>query len=108
MEENMAIWDDVTKGPVPMLIGLGVAIAAPTVIPAVGAGLRPLAKGVVRTVLTVYDAVREEIAEAAGEINGLVTEARAGMAQGARELTNQDNEENVATGDRPHRRRYRG
>jgi len=104
----MAIWDDVTKGPVPMLIGLGVAIAAPTVIPAVASGLRPLTKGLVRTVLTVYDAVKEGIAEAGAEVNDLVTEARAGMAHRTRELRNREDEEIGAAGNRTHRRRYRG
>jgi hypothetical protein len=99
----MAIWDDVMKGPVPMLIGLGVAIAAPSVIPAVTSGLRPLAKGVLRTVLTVYDAVKEGITEAGGEVNELVAEARAGMGQ----MTNRE-DENATTGGRQHRRRYRG
>jgi hypothetical protein len=104
----MAIWEDVTKGPVPMLIGLGVAIAAPTVIPVVASGLRPLAKGLVRGVLTVYDAVKEEIAKAGGEVNELVTETRAGMARGARALTDNEDEETVTAGNRQHRRRYRG
>ena len=44
----MAIFEDITKGPVPVLLGLGVAMAAPNVIPALASGLRPLAKALVK------------------------------------------------------------
>jgi hypothetical protein len=38
----MALFEDITKGPIStVLIGIGVAMVAPAVIPAVASGLRP-------------------------------------------------------------------
>ena len=55
----MALFEDITKGPVPILLGLGVAMAAPNVIPALAAGLRPLAKALVKGGLSLYDAASQ-------------------------------------------------
>lgn len=103
----MAIFEDLTKGPVPVLLGLGVAMAAPTVIPALASGLRPLAKALVKGGLTLYDAAKEGVAEAGEQLNDLVAETRAEMAHGAKHSTNGSEEEYVGTTGRSRRRRSR-
>lgn len=104
----MAILEDITKGPVPLLVGLGIAVAAPNIIPAMASGLRPLAKVVVKSALSLFDAVKEGVAEAGEQINDLVAETRTEMSQRGREFTNETEEQGVAAGTRRHRRRSRG
>ncbi len=103
----MAIFEDLTKGPVPVLLGLGVAMAAPTVIPALASGLRPLAKALVKGGLTIYDAAKEGVAEAGEQLNDLVAETRAEMAHDAKHTTNGSEDEYVGTTGRSRRRRSR-
>ena len=104
----MAIFEDITKGPVPVLLGLGVAMAAaPNVFPALASGLRPLAKALVKGGLTIYDAAKEGVAEAGEQFNDLVAETRAEMAQDAKHSANGSDEEYVETPNRSRRRRSR-
>jgi hypothetical protein len=104
----MALFEDITKGPIStVLIGIGVAMVAPAVIPAVASGLRPLAKALVRGGLTLYDAAREGVAEAGEQLSDLVAETRAEMANGAKAETNGAEEEYVAATGRTRRRRAR-
>ena len=99
----MALIEDITKGGLStMLVGVGVAMVAPTVLPVVGSALRPLAKAVIRGGVMMYDAVKESAAEAGEQINDLVAEARAEMTELVEEATN-GSEERPAT-----RRRKRG
>ena len=66
------------KGPGPMiLIGIGAAVAAPVMIPALAAVARPLAKGAVKGLLLVTDQVTELFAEVGEQWSDLVAEARA-------------------------------
>ena len=104
----MAIFEDMTKGPVPLLLGLGVAMAAPSVIPTLASGLRPLAKALVKGGLTLYDAAREGVAEAGEQLNDLVAETRAEMAQNGGHSGHDDSDaEYVETPSRSRRRRSR-
>lgn len=103
----MAIFEDITKGPVPVLLGLGVAMAAPSVFPALASGLRPLAKALVKGGLTIYDAAKEGVAEAGEQLNDLVAETRAEMAQDAKHSSNGSETEYVETPSRSRRRRSR-
>jgi uncharacterized protein DUF5132 len=103
----LAIFEDITKGPVPVLLGLGVAMAAPSVIPALASGFRPLAKALVKGGLTLYDAAREGVAEAGEQLNDLVAETRAEMAHRPRHSDNRGEEEYVETTNRSRRRRSR-
>ena len=103
----MAIFEDITKGPVPVLLGLGVAMAAPNVIPALASGLRPLAKALVKGGLAIYDAAKEGVAEAGEQFNDLVAETRAEMAQESKHSANDSEEEYVETPNRSRRRRSR-
>ena len=103
----MAIFEDLTKGPVPVLLGLGVAMAAPNVIPALAAGLRPMAKALVKGGLTLYDAAKEGVAEAGEQLNDLVAETRAEMAHNTERSDNGSEEEYAGTANRSRRRRSR-
>lgn len=77
----MALFEDLTKGSLStVLLGLGVAIAAPTILPGLASGLRPLAKTLVRGGVTLYDAAKEGVAEAGEQFSDLVAETRAEMA----------------------------
>ena len=104
----MALLDDLTKGATPgnLAIGVGAALLAPVLVPAVASFLRPAAKAVVRTGITLYREAMEPISAAIG---GLVTEAQlelatasagqahAGSASGA--------DAETAAPPRPHKRR---
>lgn len=82
----MALLEDVTKGSMSaVLVGVAAAVVAPTVLPALASGLRPLAKAVVKGGIMVYDALKETVAEAGEQFNDLVAEARAEMAESATE-----------------------
>lgn len=77
-ERPMALWDDAMKGSLPtILIGIGAALAAPIVLPAAAAGLRPLTKTLIKGGLYVADSVKELMAEASEQFSDLVAEARA-------------------------------
>lgn len=59
------------------LIGIGVAVAAPVLLPAVGAVIRPVAKGVIKGGLFVADSLRELVAEGSEQVSDVVAEAKA-------------------------------
>jgi hypothetical protein len=74
----MALWDDMFKGFGPsLLIGVGIALVAPVLLPAVASLVRPLAKGVVKGGLTLADKAKEFAAEAGEQVSDLVAEAKA-------------------------------
>jgi hypothetical protein len=74
----MALMDDGLKGAVPsILVVLGVAMAAPIVLPAVAAVSRPLAKTLIKGYLVLADTIKEFAAEAGEQVSDLVAEVRA-------------------------------
>uniref|UniRef100_A0A7V4G6Y9 DUF5132 domain-containing protein n=1 Tax=Desulfobacca acetoxidans TaxID=60893 RepID=A0A7V4G6Y9_9BACT len=80
----MGMFDNGIKGTVPsILVILGVALAAPIVLPAVAAVSRPLAKTLIKGYLALADTVKEYAAEAAEQISDLVAECQAERAQAA-------------------------
>ncbi|MGF1615015.1 MAG: DUF5132 domain-containing protein [Gammaproteobacteria bacterium] len=62
------------------LVAAGVLILAPIVVPVVGRGLRPLAKGAIKGYLTVQDKIKEYAAVSTEQLGDLVAEARAEYA----------------------------
>jgi gas vesicle protein len=77
-EVPMALLDDALKGWGGMLLGVVVgAMAAPSVAPAAGRTVRPLAKALIRGALVVGDGVREMVAEAREQVSDLVAEVQA-------------------------------
>ena len=107
----MGMFEDMGKGNMAtVLVGLGVAMVAPTVLPALASGLRPLAKALVKGGVTLYDAAKEGIAEAGEQVSDLVAESRAEMGQGTRHETTvvgEEGEEDIAETSRSRRRRGR-
>ena len=67
-----------------LLIGLGAAVVAPTVLPAAGGALRPIAKMLVKGALVLTDGVRTIAAEASEQASDLVAEVRAESGARAR------------------------
>jgi hypothetical protein len=81
----MALWDDITEGlggslASNLLLGAAVVVLAPIVVPAVLAGMRPVAKTLVKGGMLVYDKAREMMAEAGEQVSDLVAEARSELA----------------------------
>ncbi len=73
----MAVLDKGLKGAVPsILVVLGVALAAPIVLPAVAAVSRPLAKTLIRGYLALSDMAKEFAAEAGEQISDLMAEVQ--------------------------------
>jgi Protein of unknown function (DUF5132) len=84
----VALLDDVFSGwGTTVLIGVGVALAAPVLLPAAGAVVRPVAKGLIKGGLFVVDSMKELLAEGQEQLSDLVAEARAEYAAGATATT---------------------
>jgi hypothetical protein len=74
----MAIWENMCKGYMPnIMLGVGVALVAPVVLPMVASLFRPVAKGVVKGGITLADKMKEIAADASEQVSDLVAEARA-------------------------------
>jgi uncharacterized membrane protein len=75
----MALLEDVTLGSVvsTSLIGVGLVIAAPLLLPVVGALVAPVAREVVKGGVRLYDAGAHVVTTMGEQLNDLVAEARA-------------------------------
>ncbi|HXG18518.1 MAG TPA: DUF5132 domain-containing protein [Methylomirabilota bacterium] len=78
LEDLFSDWGWGTTG----MVGLGAVLLAPTVLPAVGAVLRPVAKGLVRGTLALTEGARELFAEAREQLSDIYAEAKHEYAQG--------------------------
>ncbi len=79
----MAIFDDIAKSaatPTGLAVGIGAALLAPVLAPAASQILRPAAKALMRTGITLYRSAVEPVAAAVGS---LVTEAQLELAASA-------------------------
>jgi len=77
----MALLDDVFSGwGTAVLIGVGVTLAAPELLPAVGVAVRPVAKGLIKGGLYLADSLQEIIAEGSEQLSDLVAEVKAERA----------------------------
>jgi len=111
----MGMFEDIGKGNMETaVLGLGLAIVAPAVVPTLASGLRPIAKALVKGGMTLFEAAREGVAEAREEISDLVSESRAEMRNGTRRISdrrlaedNEGGEEEVSGTSRSRRRRSR-
>lgn len=80
----MALLDDLFSGwGTTVLIGVGVALAAPALIPAVGAVIRPVAKGIIKGGLYIADSLQEIAAEGGEQLSDLIAEVQAERAAAA-------------------------
>ena len=84
----MALWDNV--GGIfgeslvqNLLVGAAAVVLAPIVVPAVLAGMRPVAKTLVKGGVIIYDKSREMVAEVGEQMSDLVAEARSELTAAA-------------------------
>jgi uncharacterized protein DUF5132 len=71
-------YKDLLKGYMPSLaVGIGVALLAPVILPAMASVFRPLMKGAVKGVFTVADTVKELTASTGEQLCDLYAEAKA-------------------------------
>ncbi len=66
-----------------LLIGAAAIVLAPVVVPAVLAGMRPVAKTLVKGGVMVYDKTREMVAEVGEQMGDIVAEARSELTASA-------------------------
>jgi hypothetical protein len=74
----MALFEDFTIGSVTSsaLIGLGLVVAAPLLLPAVGTVVRPVVRLAMQSGLMAYDAAAAFVTTAGEELSQIVAEAR--------------------------------
>jgi len=78
----MALLEDLTESLWPnALIGVGAVLLAPVIVPAVAGGLRPVVKALVKGGIMVTDKVNSMVAEAGEQLDDLVAEVRAEIAE---------------------------
>jgi len=77
----MALFEDLSESFLPnALIGVGVVLLAPVLVPAVAIGLRPVVKSLVKGGIVVTDKVNSMVAEAGEQLDDLIAEVRSEMA----------------------------
>lgn len=76
----MALFEDIAKNgvtPTGIAVSIGTVVLAPYLVPALASVLRPAAKGVLSTGISLYRQVAEPVSQA---MSGLVTEAQIELA----------------------------
>lgn len=75
----MALFEDIAKGVTPtgLAVSVGTVVLAPFLVPALSSVLRPVAKGVLSTGISLYRQAAEPVSKA---MSGLVTEAQLELA----------------------------
>ena len=88
----MALLDDVFSGwGTTVAIGVGVALAAPALLPAVGEVIRPVAKGLIKGGLYIADSLQEIVAEGSEQFSDLIAEVKAERSTAAAATTTETN-----------------
>jgi hypothetical protein len=82
----MALFEDMFKGAGAsgLVIGIGAALLAPVVLPALGRAIKPAAKAALKTGIKLY---RDTTSEVGRMTNELYQEAQAELAEGGRAAT---------------------
>jgi Protein of unknown function (DUF5132) len=94
-EDDMALLEELFEdaaGPV-IALGIGAIFLAPKLLPAAGRVIRPIAKGVIKTGMAVYEETFASVAEATGD---LIAEARAELEAEAQHAAEANQEEGEA------------
>jgi hypothetical protein len=88
----MALFEDLPLGSVTSsaLIGLGLVVAAPVLLPVVGAVVRPVVRLALQGGMAAYDAAATLVTTAGEEVNQLVAEAVAEARPAANALPPHD------------------
>jgi hypothetical protein len=66
---------------VSLLVAVGAAVLAPSLIPAVATAARPMFKGAMKLGVTLYEKGNEAVAEASEVMEDLLAEAKAELAK---------------------------
>jgi hypothetical protein len=78
----MGFVEDMTKGSLTsVLVGIGAALVAPAVVPALASGLRPLVKALIKGGFQAYGTVKETAAEAGEQLSDLVAEVQVELTE---------------------------
>ena len=85
----MALFENGFKGNIfaGLAIGIGTAIVAPMIIPALSQAMKPLARAAVKSGLMLYESGKEKFAEVSEIVEDMVAEARAEMTAVQGEVT---------------------
>ena len=75
----MALFDNGLKIGTPVLLGIGILILAPTIIPIIGTVVKPLAKATIKTGLSIVQKGRELVSEAAEAFEDITAEVKTEM-----------------------------
>ncbi|MGC9964423.1 MAG: DUF5132 domain-containing protein [Syntrophobacteraceae bacterium] len=73
----MALFDNGLKIGTPILLGIGVLILAPVIIPVAASAIKPLAKATVKTGLSLVQRGKELLSEAAEAFEDIAAEVKA-------------------------------
>jgi hypothetical protein len=76
--ENGILGNGLTTG---LLVGVGAAIVAPAVFPALATVAKPLVKGAIKVGVSLYEKGNEAIAEVGEVLEDLVAEAKSEMVE---------------------------
>jgi hypothetical protein len=99
----MALLEDLAKNPTPagLAVGLGAALIAPFLIPAVSRGVRPAVKAALSSGIALY---RNTVEPVSAAIGGLITEAQLELAaaRSAESTTTDDRRSFSAKGQKGH------
>jgi hypothetical protein len=79
----MGLFDNGLKGNIVtgLAIGIGTALVAPQLIPALAGVVKPLAKAAIKGSLVLYEKSKEAVAEAGEMMEDIVAEVKAEMAE---------------------------
>ncbi len=77
----MALFDNGFKLGAGLLVGVGVILLAPVVVPVIAAATKPLIKAGIKGGLLAYEKSRELIAEATEVVEDLAAEARSELVR---------------------------
>jgi hypothetical protein len=73
----MALFDSGLKIGTPVLLGIGVLILAPVIVPVVASAVKPLAKATIKTGLSLVQKGKELMSEAAEAFEDIAAEVKA-------------------------------
>jgi hypothetical protein len=77
----MALFDNGFKMGGSLVVGAGVVLLAPIVVPVLASVLRPIAKAAMKGVLLAYGKAKESVAETMETIEDLAVEAKSELAE---------------------------
>lgn len=77
----MALFDNGFKMGGSLVVGAGVVLLAPIVVPVLASALKPIAKAVIKGGILAYGKMKESVAETMETVEDLAVEAKAELAE---------------------------